>query len=278
MNYAHVFHAGNFADVFKHALLARILVYLMRKDAPLRVIDTHAGEGAYDLTREEAARSGEWRGGVGLLPALADNAARALLQPYLDCLGACDAAGRPALYPGSPLIAAQLLRAQDRALFCEMHPRAYAALQTRFARDRRVKTFAMDGWQGLSAFTPPPERRGLVLIDPPFEQRDEFAQMARAGAKAFSKWRTGVFAFWYPVKDARAVEHFIATMRADCDGPALRLEIAVDGPRAGGLTRTGLLVLNPPYVLEEEARTLLPALARLMERAAGQGVALIEPL
>ncbi len=209
MNYRHAFHAGNFADVFKHALLARILAYLNRKETPYRVIDTHAGEGAYDLAREEAERTGEWREGIGRLAAGAvESSAADLLRPFLDVVGPCDADGRPALYPGSPLIAQKLTRSGDRLVFCEKHPEAFAALRKRFGRDRRVRTLDLDGWTALGAFVPPPERRGLVLVDPPFEAKDEFATLAKSFAAAHAKWPTGVYALWYPVKnpaDARAL-------------------------------------------------------------------------
>ena len=326
MNYAHVFHAGNFADVFKHALLARMLIYLNRKDAPYRVIDTHAGEGAYDLSREEVDRTGEWRDGIGKLcsipnqaygkgldpsplregveeggaqsreiarpptPALPhrgggsltvvaakslDSAAGALLAPYLDLVGVCDAGGRPKIYPGSPVIAQKFARKADRLVFCEKHPAAFAALKTRFARDRRVKTLDLDGWTALGAFVPPPERRGLVLVDPPYEARDEFARLAKSFAGAFAKWSTGVYALWYPVKDARDAEGLWKAVRASGAKSALRLELAI-APMGDGLARTGLVVVNPPFVLQDEARILLPALVRLLERAPGAGAHLIE--
>jgi len=277
MNYAHVFHAGNFADVFKHALLVRILLYLNRKDAPYRVIDTHAGEGAYDLSRDEVERTGEWRDGIGRLIRL-DRVSEAgqLLAPYLDIVGACDAEGRPQLYPGSPVIAQKLARKSDRLVFCEKHPAAFAALKARFARDRRVKTLDLDGWTALGAFVPPPERRGLVLVDPPYEARDEFARLAKAFAGAHAKWSTGVYALWYPVKDARDAADLWRAVRASGAKAALRLELSVAPMSDAGLSRTGLIVVNPPFTLEAEARTLLPALARLLERSPGPGAHLIE--
>ncbi len=289
MNYRHIFHAGNFADVFKHALLTRILLYLNRKETPYRVIDTHAGEGAYDFSREEVDRTGEWREGIGRLvgvakggdriPAAAkalDNEAAMLLAPYLDIVGACDADGRPLVYPGSPLIAQRLARRSDRLVFCEKHSDAFAALKARFARDRRVKTLDLDGWTALGAFAPPPERRGLVLVDPPYEARDEFARLAKAFEAASVKWRTGVYALWYPVKDPRDADDLWKAVRASGAKSALRLELAIAPVGETGLTRTGLVVANPPYVLEAEARVLLPALARLLERAVGAGGFAIE--
>jgi 23S rRNA (adenine2030-N6)-methyltransferase len=273
MNYRHGFHAGNFADVFKHVLLTRLLIYLGRKDAPFRVIDTHAGEGAYDLSSEEAERSGEWRAGVARLAgAEMDASLRDLLSAYLDAVGPLDEDGRPALYPGSPLIARRLMRRNDRAIFCELRPDAFETLQARFARDKSVKTILIDGYKGLSAFTPPKERRGLVLIDPPFEQRGEFRAMFEAFRDAHRKWPTGIYALWHPVKDIAETSAFHADLRASGVRRVLRLELSVAHPREGErLRRTGLIVINPPYIFEEEARAILPFLAERL--AQGEGAA-----
>lgn len=276
MNYRHAFHAGNFADVFKHALLVRILLYLNRKDAPYRVIDTHAGAGVYDLSGEEAERTGEWRDGIGRLARLRpDDEASALLAPYLEIVGPRDAQGRPDAYPGSPRIAQKLARPGDRLVFCDKHPEAFAALKRRFARDRRAKILELDGWTALGAFTPPPERRGLVLVDPPFEAAGEFDRLARRFAAAHARWSTGVYALWHPVKDPHEARDLWAAVTSSGVKRALRLELAVAPPAAGGLTRTGLVVVNPPYVLEAEARALLPALVRLLERTPGAGDCLV---
>ncbi len=272
MNYRHAFHAGNFADVFKHVFLVRLLSYLALKESAFRVIDTHAGEGAYDLASTEAARTGEWRGGVGRLAALReDDPAWPLIAPWLALLGPRDAQGRPALYPGSPLIAQKLMRPQDRALFCEKHEATFAALRKRFARDRRIKTLALDGWSGLNAFLPPPERRGLVLIDPPFEATDELDRLGAAFAQAFRKWPTGVYALWFPVKAARTSEKLTAALRAAGATRLLTLECAVAPMSADGLTSNGLALVNPPFTLAGEAERILPTLVRLMERAPGAG-------
>jgi 23S rRNA (adenine2030-N6)-methyltransferase len=272
VNYRHGFHAGNYADVFKHALLARLLVYLTRKDAPFRVIDTHAGEGAYDLAADEAERTLEWRGGIGRLADLsgADAETRALLSPYLDCVGPLDAEGRPALYPGSPVIAARLMRDQDRAVFCELRPDAFEALRYRFGRDERAKTIHIDGYTGLGAYVPPKERRGLVLIDPPFERTDEFEAMFSAFLGAWRKWRTGVYALWHPSKDAQAERRFLDGFVREDVKRALRLSLAV--AQAGeGLRRTGLVIVNPPFVFEEEARRILSFLSPRLAQGAGAG-------
>jgi 23S rRNA (adenine2030-N6)-methyltransferase len=275
MNYRHAFHAGNFADVFKHALLARLLLYLTRKEAPFRVVDTHAGEGAYDLAADEAERTGEWRSGVGRLADLSGAAARLrdLLAPYLDIVGPLDAEGRPALYPGSPLIATHFLRAQDRAVFCELRPDAFEALQARFARDKRVKTIHLDGYVGLAAFVPPKERRGLVLIDPPFEQRDETERMLKTFLEAHRKWPTGIYALWRPIKDEAEQRWLLGALRASGVKKILRLDLSVGGADEDQkLRRTGLVVVNPPFTFEEEARELSAFLAQRLAQGPGGGV------
>jgi len=274
MNYRHGFHAGNFADVFKHALLARLLVYLARKDAPFRVIDTHAGEGAYDLRADEATRTGEWRGGIARLADLsrADAPTRELLAPYLDIVGPLDAEGRPALYPGTPVIAQRLMRKDDRAIFCELRPDAFEALRMRFVRDRRVKVLRLDGYTGLAAFVPPKERRGLVLIDPPFERRDEFRALFQAFFDAYRKWPTGIYALWHPIKDFSEARRFFDDLRESGIKRVLRLELSIGG--AGDrLSRAGLVVVNPPFVFEEEARVLLPFLTKRLAQGQGAGFA-----
>src|SRR6266446_9340448 len=191
MNYRHAYHAGNFADVVKHAVLVRILVHLCGKPAAYRVIDTHAGAGLYDLAGPEAARSLEWRAGIHRLLAMPTaEPARALLAPYLDVVAGLNGAGRLTTYPGSPALARAFLRPQDRLLACELEPHAASALMRNFARDRRVKVVAIDGWTALNAYVPPPERRGLVLVDPAFEDAGDFARLARGLEIAHRKWPT----------------------------------------------------------------------------------------
>jgi 23S rRNA (adenine2030-N6)-methyltransferase len=260
VNYRHAFHAGNFADVFKHVFLTRILLYLARKDTGFRVIDTHAGEGAYDLCSDEAVRGGEWRDGIGRFADLGDvgASARELLKPYLEIVGPLDGGGRPARYPGSPRIIQALMRPQDRATFCELHPDAFAALRGNFRRDRRIACLNLDGYTGLNAGLPPKERRGLVLIDPPFERTNELDLAWSALQSAHVKWPTGIYALWYPVKDARTIVGFVKQIANSGVRRVLRLELAVDDAVPGGkLARTGLILINPPHLLEDEAAILL---------------------
>lgn len=270
MNYRHIFHAGNFADVFKHALVARVLTYLIRKPAPLRYIDTHAGLGRYDLGREEATRTDEWRNGIGRLAlAATPSGVGELLSPYLAAVGSTDAEGKPLSYPGSPAVAQAILRPQDRIALCELHGVDLEALKLNIGRDRRVKVIGLDGYTGLNAFVPPPERRGLVLIDPPFESRDEFDRILAALVGAHRKWPTGTYMLWYPIKDQAAVSHFALSLAASKIRRILQLHLFVgtrlaeDGPLSG----CGLAVVNPPYTLKREAEVMLPFLAEVLGRA-----------
>lgn len=264
MNYRHAYHAGNFADVFKHILLTRILIYLMRKEQPLRYIDTHAGAGLYDLSGEEAQRSGEWRSGLGKLGDEIAPEVQSLISPWLAAIGPCDPDGRPATYPGSPVLARRLLRRQDRLALAELHPRDVMKLRRAMGRDDRCRVSDMDGYQALNAWTPPVERRGLVLIDPPYEDRNEFDAIEKALAKSLKKWPTGVYGVWYPVKDADRIDAFYGTLPSLGADKILRLELALGRPatgeaaQSGGLSATGLAVINPPFVLLKEARILLP--------------------
>ena len=277
MNYRHGFHAGNFADVFKHAMLARILVYLMRKDAPLRYIDTHAGAGRYDLASDAATRSPEWRDGIGrVVKARPPVEVAALLRPYLDALGPCDDEGRPASYPGSPALAQTLLRPQDRIALCEAHPEERGELIAALGRDRRLSIVATDGYVALNAYVPPKERRGLVLIDPPFEEPNESARLEAALASALTKWPRGTYALWRPIKTPIEDARFLNAIAALGAPNILRLEIDVGAVAPGAhspnpLSRTGLLIVNPPFELIAEARVLMPWLAQALKRAAGGG-------
>jgi 23S rRNA (adenine2030-N6)-methyltransferase len=274
MNYRHAFHAGNFADVIKHIVLTRILVYLQEKPAAFRVIDTHAGAGLYDLTSEEARRGGEWLTGIGrVMQARFSQGVLPLLKPYLDIVRAFNPPGELAAYPGSPLIARALLRPQDRLTACEVADGARKDLIDALRRDPQAKVVDLDGWVALPAFVPPNERRGVVLIDPPFEDKAEFERLADRFAAAFTKWPTGIYVLWYPAKSRRAtdeladhVAQIAATTRPA--GKYMRLEFSV-APQAAGapLASAGLLIVNPPFPLQGELKIILPEL----EKPLGQG-------
>jgi 23S rRNA (adenine2030-N6)-methyltransferase len=274
MNYRHAFHAGGFADVIKHIVLVRILAYLQEKPAPFRVIDTHAGAGLYDLTSDEARRGGEWLTGIArVMQARFSETTLPLLAPYLDIVRAFNPERDLKTYPGSPLIARALLRPQDRLTACEVEPKARKRLIDALRRDTQARVVDLDGWLALPAFVPPNERRGLVLIDPPYEQKDEFERLAEGFAEAFGKWPTGSYLLWYPVKSRRATDN-LARHVADVvgagpsPGKCLRLEFSVAPQTAGGaLASAGLLVVNPPWTLMGELKAILPEL----EKPLGQG-------
>ena len=272
LNYRHAFHAGSFSDVFKHAILARILAYLARKDAPFRFIDTHAGAGRYDLAGAEAKRSPEWREGVArLLRASPPGPIAALLEPYLRAIGPHDVSGMPFSYPGSPAIAQSLMRPQDRIALCEAHPEERERLVAALRRDGRLSIVGTDGYVALNAYLPPKERRGLVLIDPPFEQPDESARVERALARAIRKWPSGIYLAWRPIREQAGDARFLNSVAALGAPNILKLELDV-GPGPVGaqgqrpLARAGLLIVNPPHTLIDEARLLMPWLARLLAR------------
>lgn len=280
MNYRHAYHAGNFADVFKHAVLTLVLTYLALKPSAFRMIDTHAGEGLYDLSSVEAEKTAEWRRGIGsLVGAEAAPDVQALLDPYLAIVAPL-LAGENSRYPGSPALAAALLRKQDRMIFCDAHPDVVRVLGSHMGRDKRVKIIEIDGFVGLGAFVPPVERRGLVLIDPPFEAKDEFARIVAGLDVALRKWPTGTYMIWFPIKDRAAVARFYQDM-GDAIAKAgvrdaLRLELWVDEvDPAQPLVANGLVIVNPPHVLEAQARLIMRHLAHVMGVAgkAGHAVA-----
>jgi len=268
VNYRHAFHAGSFADVFKHAVLCRILNYLRTKPAPFRVIDTHAGAGLYDLAGSEASRGGEWHTGIARLMAaeLAPPIA-ALLAPYLEVVNALNERSRLKTYPGSPALARAWLRPQDRLIACEVEPQAAAALRQNLRGDIRIKTLEIDGWTALGAYVPPKERRGLVLVDPPFEAEGDFVRLARGLGAAHRKWATGIYALWYPIKGSSERDALAKSLRRQGTAKILRGELTVtplsDPDRLNGC---GMILVNPPWTLEKELSVLLPALAAILGR------------
>jgi 23S rRNA (adenine2030-N6)-methyltransferase len=266
LNYRHAFHAGGFADVVKHLIIARIIEYLKLKDGAFRVIDTHAGIGRYDLTSDAAQRSPEWREGIArLLQRTLPIAAAELAAPYLDTVRDMNAVGELTTYPGSPLLVRKLLRPQDRLSAIELHPEDAAILGTLFAGDIQVRVIELDGWLALGAHVPPKEHRGLVLVDPPFEQDGEFERLVDGLAKAHKRWPGGTYALWYPLKDPREVESFARALKATGIPKILRAELTLRQPSTPPrLFGTGMMIVNPPYVLESELRALLPALAKVL--------------
>jgi 23S rRNA (adenine2030-N6)-methyltransferase len=276
MNYRHAFHAGNFADVFKHIIIARILTHLREKIAPFRVIDTHAGDGLYDLAGDEASRTGEWRDGIGrLTEAKLPADAAELLAPYFSALHACNRADELRYYPGSPALARHLMRPQDRLVACELEPHAAAALSRHLRGVATVKVVHIDGWIALNAYVPVKERRGLVIVDPPFEQPNDLIRLADEVTAAHRKWPTGIYLMWYPVKGPDGADRFIKRLRRAGLEKCLRAEFAAASPGPeGGLSACGVIVVNPPWRLAAEIRTLAPALLNALGRDSGRGYVL----
>jgi 23S rRNA (adenine2030-N6)-methyltransferase len=266
MNYRHAYHAGNFADVAKHAALSRLVEYLKLKDKAFRVVDTHAGIGLYDLSSEEAQKTGEWQGGIGrLLQAKLSLEAEALLAPYLAAVSAQNPDGGVARYPGSPLIVRHLLRPQDRLSAIELHPQDFQRLKTLFAGDFQVRAIELDGWLALGAHLPPKEKRGLVLVDPPFEQAGEFERLVDGLVRAHRRWPGGIYALWYPIKDRAAVKDFRESLKASGIPKILDVAFEIRPPSREGLfDGCGLVVVNPPFVFEKEMRVLLPELKKAL--------------
>jgi 23S rRNA (adenine2030-N6)-methyltransferase len=270
MNYRHGFHAGNFADVLKHLALCELLRLLTAKDKKLFVLDTHAGAGGYDLGGALAQRTREAEAGVARLMAAPRTGMPAAVARYLAAVSAYDrkfggAGGMLRHYPGSPRLVRAGLRAGDRFVTCELHPQDALALKREFAGDRAVEVRDEDGYHALKALLPPVERRGLVLIDPPFEAADEFEILKRALRQGLRRFTTGCYAVWYPIKDEAAVEGVVQAFTAL---KTLRLELSVPPVAPGKLSACGLLVINPPWKFEEAMREALPWVAAQL----GQGV------
>jgi 23S rRNA (adenine2030-N6)-methyltransferase len=254
MNYRHAYHAGNFADVIKHIALVAILNHLKKKDAPFAVIDTHAGRGLYELKGDEAARTNEASSGIGRLLGIHDGP-RALLD-YLELIRGYGADG----YPGSPLIAARLKRPVDRLVAIEKHPEDEAALVDVLAPFRKTRAVSGDGYAQLEALLPPSERRGLILIDPPYEAPSEFSTAARALVAAHARFATGIFLVWFPIKSRSEADSFCGEVVAGGLKRSLRIDIDVaPSTTEEKLHAAGLFVGNPPFGFDEEMRAALTA-------------------
>lgn len=283
MNYRHAYHAGNFADVVKHSVLALVLDHLNKKEAGWRFIDTHAGIGAYDLAADEPSRTGEWLDGIGRIashlglktiapvtPAPAPPPEiRAFFAPYRRALEQANPDGVLRAYPGSPALARALARRQDRLTLCELHPADAEALRVRYAGDQNVKTVDIDGWLALGAFVPPKERRGLVLVDPPFEEPGEFERLAGGLAKAHARWSTGVYVLWHAVKDVAGIEAYEGALMGAAIPKTMLAELTIRKPKGETFDGCGLTIVNPPFTLEDALSKLLPYLARALAQGRG---------
>ncbi|WP_448204729.1 23S rRNA (adenine(2030)-N(6))-methyltransferase RlmJ [Azospirillum sp. sgz302134] len=268
MNYRHIFHAGNPADVMKHAVLALIIDHLRAKPTPFCVLDAHAGIGRYDLDSEQARKTLEFEDGIGRL--FGHPLPHPALQPYLDAVAALNPDRRLRWYPGSPRLARALLRDQDRLVLNELHPEDVQTLKAEFAGDRRVSVQQADAYHALKVNLPPKEKRGLALIDPPFEKADEFTRMAEGLKAAHKRWPTGVYALWYPVKEQAAVWRFQEAVENTGIRKILTVELTWHPEDTHlRLNGSGLLIVNPPWKLDETLRDMLPALHAVLPSTGG---------
>jgi 23S rRNA (adenine2030-N6)-methyltransferase len=263
MNYRHAYHAGNHADVLKHAVLARAIERLATKDKPFAVLDVHAGSGAYDLQSEAASKTGEWLGGIGLMQEAFSSDVEAVLAPYRRVIAGLNQAGSNRYYPGSPDIALQLLRSADRLIANELHPEEAEALRMNYYGEKRLTITQLDGFAAVKQQLPFKERRGLVLIDPPYEAKDEASKVCRMLAEAVKRFETGVVIIWYPVTTEEFVDGLMTGITSLGIGNLLCAELRVKNAHEhSGLSGSGLIIRNAPFGLEEDLRILLPALAQ----------------
>ncbi|MDF1607197.1 23S rRNA (adenine(2030)-N(6))-methyltransferase RlmJ [Hoeflea sp. YIM 152468] len=273
MNYRHSYHAGNFADVLKHAVQAQILTYLKRKDQAFRLIDTHAGIGSYDLSSAEAQKTGEWRDGVGrIVDAELSADLQSFLAPWLGAVRSLNPEGGVQIYPGSPQLARLLMRKQDRLTAIELHPEDARKLRQVFDGDFQVRVIELDGWLALGGHLPPKEKRGLVLVDPPFEVDGEYDRMIDGLARATRRFPGGTYMLWHPIKIDSPLAGFDKKLTALARPRTLTLRAYIRNRNIEpGLNGSGLVIVNPPFTLEAELRKILPELTRLLAQGPDAG-------
>lgn len=268
LSYRHSFHAGNHADVLKHIVQSLILNALQQKETPFVYHDTHSGVGRYDLTHEWSEKTGEYKQGIGRLWLQTDTPAA--IDSYLDAVKALNQGEELRYYPGSPRIARAHLRAQDRMVLSELHPSDYPLLEQEFSRDRQVAIYKQDGFARLKASLPPKERRGLVLIDPPYELAKEYRDVVQAIAQSHKRWSTGIYAIWYPVVNRCDIEDMLEGLANLGIRKILQIELGVaPDTNQRGMTASGMIVINPPWKLESEMQTILPFLKQAIAPATG---------
>lgn len=268
MNYRHVFHAGNHTEILKHTVLVHLLETLCRKEKPFFALDTHAGMGIYDLTAEEATRTGEAEEGIRRVAARGLPAA----QRYLDLVRSMNPTGQILRYPGSPAIIKAFLREGDRLVACELHPEDAKVLRLNFRTERRVAVHHRSGYEAVKAFLPPPEGRGLVLIDPSFEHRDEFSSLSRALVAASRRWPAGNLAAWYPIKYRDLVSRFHDTLQGAGVRECLCAELTVRPQDGTTLAGGGMVLINPPWRTDEALEELGPQILDALQASQGRSV------
>ncbi|KTD24440.1 23S rRNA (adenine(2030)-N(6))-methyltransferase RlmJ [Legionella maceachernii] len=262
LSYQHGYHAGSFADVIKHLTLTRVLVYMTSKEKPLFYLETHSGRGMYDLKNSQAMKTGENLQGISLLW-LQKAKLPAVFSQYLHVIHHVNESEELRFYPGSPSLAIDLLRPQDRLYCCELHPREFESLQKLPHGGKKVFFSHSDGIANLNALLPPTERRGLIFIDPSYEIKTDYKEVPKAIKSAYHRFATGVFCLWYPIIDNRLHEQLLRAMASINAQSALRIEFNLTQSIQTGMTGCGLWIINPPYVLAEEMRTALKHLSTL---------------
>lgn len=269
MNYRHAYHAGNHADVLKHLVLSRLLALLAKKDAPYAYLDSHAGIGLYDLRGDQASRTGEWLEGIQRVWQADD--VPALFDDYLGVIRALNPDGQLRYYPGSPEVARELSREQDRLQLNEKHPEDGQLLKANMKYDRRVAVHLGEGWHVPRALLPTAQKRAVLLIDPPFEQADEMQRCAQAMKESIARMRQAVVAIWYPIKDQRQLKRFYQDLQGTGAPKLLRVELLVHAADNAdvGLNGSGLAIANPPWGLEDELRAVLPWLGQNLGQTQG---------
>ncbi|EKF9673818.1 23S rRNA (adenine(2030)-N(6))-methyltransferase RlmJ [Vibrio cholerae] len=268
LSYRHSFHAGNHADVLKHIVQSLILNSLQQKEKPFVYHDTHSGVGRYDLTHEWSEKTGEYKQGIARV--WQQDHIPAELDSYLDAIRQLNQGETLRYYPGSPRVARAHLREQDRMVLTELHPSDYPLLEQEFHRDRQVSIYKEDGFARLKASLPPQERRGLVLIDPPYELAKEYRDVVRAIAQSYKRWATGIYAIWYPVVNRCDIDDMLEGLQGLEIRKILQIELGVaPDTNECGMTASGMIVINPPWTLESQMQTILPFLKQAIAPTTG---------
>lgn len=268
LSYRHSFHAGNHADVLKHIVQSLILTSLQQKEKPFVYHDTHSGVGRYDLTHEWSEKTGEYKQGIARV--WQQETIPEQLESYLDAIRQLNQGDTLRYYPGSPRVARAHLREQDRMVLTELHPSDYPLLEQEFHRDRQVSIYKEDGFTRLKASLPPRERRGLVLIDPPYELAKEYRDVVRAIAHSHQRWATGIYAIWYPVVNRCDIDDMLQGLQDLGIRKILQIELGVSpDTNERGMTASGMIVINPPWTLENQMQTILPFLQQAIAPATG---------
>lgn len=268
LSYRHSFHAGNHADVVKHIVQSLILDALKQKDKPFVYHDTHSGVGRYDLTHEWSEKTGEYKQGIAKLWQQADLPDE--LESYLDSIRTLNEGDELRYYPGSPRVARAQLRRGDRMVLTELHPSDFPLLEQEFDRDRQVKIFKEDGFARLKGSLPPKERRGLVLIDPPYELAKEYRDVVQAIAQSYKRWATGIYAIWYPVVNRYDIDDMLKGLQGLGIRKILQIEMGVSpDTNERGMTASGMIIVNPPWKLESQMQAILPVLKQAIAPATG---------